>query len=245
VACHRYGAWLCADCVQQVDIIRPPICPRCGWPLDEQASAGSPRSAQRRSGCDRCRSVSFQFDQLRAYAFYGGPLREAITSLKYRGLRALATPLGQLMAEGWPALSGQQAAFDVVVPMPLHRSRQRERGYNQASLLARELGARLGQPIVEDALVRIRATVPQVGLDGEARRANVRGAFQCTNAGLAGKRVLLVDDVCTTGATLEAASFALRKGGASSIVAYTLARAGGQTIPGPDESIYKESELWT
>jgi ComF family protein len=223
--------------VQKIEIIRPPICPRCGWPLDGQVLDGSWRSGQRVSGCNRCRSASFQTDHLRAYAFYGGPLREAIAALKYKDLRALATPLGQLMADGWTALSNQQAGFDVVVPMPLHRSRQRERGYNQASLLARELGTHLGWPVVEDALVRIRATVPQVGLDAEARRANVRGAFQCTNTDLAGRCVLLVDDVCTTGATLEAASFALREGGASSIVAYTLARARGQAIPGPDESI--------
>jgi ComF family protein len=111
------------------------------------------------------------------------------------------------------------------VPVPLHAARQRERGYNQAALLARELAAHLQRPIVENALVRTKVTAPQVGLGAEERRNNVRGAFRCATNGLAGKGVLLVDDICTTGATLEAACKALRENGIPSVWAYTLARA--------------------
>jgi competence protein ComFC len=115
--------------------------------------------------------------------------------------------------------------LDVIVPVPLHPTRQRERGFNQAALLACELGIHLGRPVVDGVLVRSRATHPQVGLGPDERRANVDGAFECANDDLAGKRVLLVDDVYTTGSTMEAAGAALREGGAESVWAYTLARA--------------------
>jgi ComF family protein len=113
-----------------------------------------------------------------------------------------------------------------MVPVPLHRARERERGYNQAALLAKELAPRLGLPVATDVLIRTRATAPQVGLSPEERRANVREAFACIGSGLAGARVLLIDDVYTTGSTMEAAAAALREGGVLSVWAYTLARAG-------------------
>jgi competence protein ComFC len=135
------------------------------------------------------------------------------------------------MAGAWVSLAPPEGDIDVIVPVPLHISRQRQRGYNQSALLARELGTYLRRPVLEDTLLRIKATPPQVGLDARARKANVRGAFRCTNTNLVAQRVLLVDDVCTSGATLEAASDALRDGGARSIWAYTLARAREQTGP--------------
>ncbi len=109
--------------------------------------------------------------------------------------------------------------------MPLHPARQRERGYNQATLLAREFSPSLRCPVVEDELVRVKATIPQIDLSAEQRRANVQHAFKCTKGGLAGRRVLLIDDVCTTGATLEAAAAALYQAGAKSVWSFTLARA--------------------
>ncbi len=149
-------------------------------------------------------------------------LREAVHRLKYNGCTALAEPLGDLMATYWMR---NAMPSDIVVPVPLHADRLRERGYNQAALLARALARRVGLTLDEQTLVRKRATAPQVDLDAEQRQENVRDAFLCTGDRLANKRVLLIDDVCTTGATLEACAVALYQGGARSVQALTLARA--------------------
>jgi ComF family protein len=235
VACHRFGAWLCSDCVDEIETIRPPVCSRCGMPLDGPVRVEPIPSGLQGPGCVHCQSTPRQLDSLLACAIHSGPLREAIRQFKYEDLRALAAPLGQLMADGWRSLSAYEGDL-TIVPVPLHPARQRERGYNQAALLARELGRQLQRPVVEDTLVRVKATVPQVGLGVHERRANVRDAFRCVNGALANRQVLLVDDVCTTGSTLEAASTALRNGGAVSVWAYTLARARVQTNPVLDES---------
>jgi ComF family protein len=220
VACNRFGAWLCAGCLQKIDVIQAPICYRCGLPL-----TGAATTIGMLPTCQPCRSQTSQLDGVCAFAFHGGPLRKAIHEFKYQALRDLATPLGRLLSEGWATLPPTDLDVDVIVPVPLHASRLRQRGYNQAALLARELGRHLQRPVVEEVLTRIKDTIPQVGLDAQARRDNVYNAFQCVNGSLAGKRVLLLDDVYTTGSTLEAAANALRTERVSSIWAYTLARA--------------------
>ena len=231
VACHRLGAWLCAGCMADIDLMRPPVCAHCGIALSPHDREVTPAFAQNTEAvnkatmlCAQCRKAPFQMDGLRACAFHSGALRTAIHQFKYEGLRALAAPLGQLMSQRWSALA-PSSGFDLIVPVPLHPARQRERGYNQAVLLARELSPSLGCPVVENELVRVKATAPQIDLSAEQRRANVQHAFKCTKNGLAGKRVLLIDDVCTTGATLEAAAAALYQAGAVSVWSYTLARA--------------------
>jgi ComF family protein len=133
------------------------------------------------------------------------------------------------MADRWPILA-PQLDFDCIVPVPLHARRQRQRGYNQSALLAQELGSCLQKPVVQDILVRIRATIPQVGLNPLERQTNVQGAFRCTSGALSGMQVLLVDDVCTTGSTLESACLALREAGVTSVQAYTLARAKSSSL---------------
>lgn len=115
-------------------------------------------------------------------------------------------------------------AAEVIVPVPLHSRRLRERGYNQSLLLAQQLAREAALPVLSDVLRRVKYTMSQTQLDGNQRRQNVAGAFVCTE-GVRDKTVLLVDDVCTTGATLEASSRALKAGGASSVWALTLARA--------------------
>jgi ComF family protein len=225
VNCQHPGAWLCATCIDEIQAIEPPVCRRCGMPLDAQECAFSVPTSNAAFSCSRCQDRQSELSGLCAYGFHAGPLRQAIHELKYRDLRVLASPLGKLMAEGWTRLRPQNEDIDVIVPVPLHSSRLRQRGYNQAALLARELGTEIGRPVVEDALVRIRATAPQVNLSAKERQENVRDAFRAVNSSLGGERVLLVDDVCTTGSTLEAACRALRRANALSVWACTLARA--------------------
>jgi len=134
----------------------------------------------------------------------------------------LAKSLGELMTAYWQQ---QPMTADVIVPVPLHTARLHERGYNQAALLARELAQQTGLAVDEQTLVRKRATAPQVQLDAKHRKENMRDAFCCSGDALSGKRVLLIDDVCTTGATLEACAVALLESGAHSVQALTLARA--------------------
>jgi ComF family protein len=112
----------------------------------------------------------------------------------------------------------------IIVPVPLHSHRLRDRGYNQSELLAEQLGSAMGMRVAADVLLRVRSTIPQVGLRSDQRRKNVKGAFRCAGTALKGLDVLLVDDVCTTGATLEACSVALQEAGAGHVWGLVLAR---------------------
>lgn len=237
VECNHYGAWFCPSCLAQVEVIRPPLCNRCGLPIESRLPSRSsgtlllvPDHPAQLDGeqwiCPQCQSASPQLDGARAYAFHSGPLRTAIHEFKYSGLRSMAPILGELMGRGWKALAAGNRGIDVIVPVPLHATRFRKRGFNQAALLARELVPYLRCPVVEDVLLREKPTAPQVGLGPEERRANVDGAFHCANDSLDGMSVLLVDDVYTTGSTLEASCSALHRIGVQSVWAYTLARAG-------------------
>jgi ComF family protein len=161
-------------------------------------------------------------ERVRSVFYFEDGLREAIHRLKYRGCTALAEPLGAEMAAYWLR---NEVPVDVVVPVPLHGARLGERGHNQAGLLAREFVRVTGLALDEKTLARIRATASQVGLSASERKENVRGAFRCRDGLLSGKRVLLVDDVFTTGATLDAAAAALYDGGVSAVEGLTLARA--------------------
>jgi ComF family protein len=126
------------------------------------------------------------------------------------------------MAEWWEE---QQIAVDVIVPVPLHPRRLRERGYNQATLLAQVLGRRMERPVRAKAVERVRNTRSQMRLDAAERRSNVAGAFRSLDDRVSGRRILLIDDVCTTGATLDACAKALQEAGATWVHALTLARA--------------------
>ncbi len=151
-----------------------------------------------------------------------------IQEFKFRDRRNLAGLLGPLIARTF-AESWDRSAIDLIVPLPLHRSRKRARGFNQAALLASSLARLVALPCVEVALARTRPTEPQVSLSDSERWRNVRNAFQCLKPDLvAGKRVLLVDDVMTTGATIRSASLALLEAGARRVSLLTVARA----VPG-------------
>jgi ComF family protein len=216
--CDRLGAWLCPACQGTFHRLEPPVCPRCGTPIPS-AHDGVP-----------CLDPASPLDCIRSVAYFGGHLRTAIHHFKYEDLRVLAEPLGRLMAEAWGQVG---VPSDLVVPVPLHPIRLHQRGYNQSALLARELGRHLQVPVADDAMERTRNTAPQTSLGVEERRANVHQAFSAQRARLAGCRVILVDDVLTSGATLEACAAALRQAGAHSVHGFTLARAraGSENAP--------------
>ncbi|MDR7507537.1 MAG: ComF family protein, partial [Armatimonadota bacterium] len=187
--CREAGEYpLCSRCRAAFRLIRPPVCQRCGRPL-----RGPPDLV---FTCIPCRHRRTYFRCARARGIYDGPLRDAVCALKFGRCRAMARPLGEMVAE--VVGSDPRMEADVVVPVPLHRRRLRERGFNQAELLAVEAGRLLGLPVRSSALTRVRESPPQVGLGRDERRANVRGAFAAGD-GVAGVRVLLVDDVLSTG----------------------------------------------
>lgn len=149
---------------------------------------------------------------------HDGVARQLVLGLKYRRGKHLAGPLADLVAPLVPA------GVDALVPVPLHENRVRERGFNQSELLANELGARVGRPVLAAALNRVRETPSQTGLSPSERVENVRGAFAAAER-LDGQHVLLVDDVCTTGATLYACARTLRRAGVASVQAIVATRA--------------------
>lgn len=149
-------------------------------------------------------------------------MRKAIHQLKYRNLKAIAPCLAELLAD---YLRSNPLPGEVIVPVPLHPRRLRERGYNQSSLLARELSKRIDVPVIEDCLIRVKQAQPQVrAINAEERRRNVVDAFVCREGSVRGKQVILIDDVCTSGATLESCAVALKSKGATSVWGLTLAR---------------------
>ncbi|MEA2644296.1 MAG: hypothetical protein QOG08_1322, partial [Chloroflexota bacterium] len=152
---------------------------------------------------------------------YEGPIEHAVKRFKYEGWRRLADPLGLLLAERL-VVEGLSAPW--VLAVPLHPRRQRQRGFNQAELLVRELRRRLALGKPPGELLRIRSTPPQVGHDRLWRLENVRGAFAWRGADLAGRSVLIVDDVATTGATIEACAVALKASGAGQVTGASVAR---------------------
>lgn len=151
-----------------------------------------------------------------------GVIRQAIHQLKYRNLRALAATLAKLLQD---YLATNPIPGEVLVPVPLHPKRVRERGYNQSSLLAKELGKLTGLPVIDDCLIRQRHTSPQAKTPTvNERRSNVANAFTCRDSRLQGKQVLLIDDVSTSGATLNTCATALKAAGAISVWGMVLAR---------------------
>lgn len=171
-----------------------------------------------------CHRRQPNLSRLRTAVIYADPITSAIHALKYQQRFAAGDLLGDLLHQGW----GQwQTEVDIVVPVPLHAERRQSRGYNQAALIARRFAEHIDRPVEEAALVRTRATRPQVGLSMDERLDNVRHAFAANRNVVAGKRVLLIDDVCTTGATLHAAADALAEADSAEISAYCVARAVG------------------
>jgi ComF family protein len=225
-------AWggACEDCWQALQAWSGPICHRCGLPL-----AGSVKEPGYL--CGGCRLGAPRFDFARSYGIYSGRLRAAVLELKFHQRERLGTRLGSLLLEPWQTLQVAASILGpaLVVPVPLHRGRERERGYNQAGVLAEGFVLALrrkkggGGPVKIDSrcLVRKRSTTPQSGLSLQARSENVRGVFIASEH-VQDQDVVLVDDVMTTGATVSACAAALKRAGARRVGALAFARATPQ-----------------
>ncbi len=210
VGCGAVGRFLCPYCLGKLPRLTAPSCPRCGRP--QASGIVCPSCWQRPTEIDGIRSP-FRFDEV---------VRESIHELKYRNLKAISPCLAELLAE---YLKENPLPGEALVSVPLHSLRLRERGYNQANLLAGELGRRIGLPVIDDCLVRVKQAQPQVrAVDVEERRRNVAEAFVCRDERVSGKQIIVIDDVCTSGATLESCAAALKNRGATSVWGLTLAR---------------------
>ena len=210
LGCRREGNVICNDCIVGLQRLEQPFCRKCAQP-------------QTSGLCRWCQGKPPAFDSLRAPFLFEGTIREGVHRLKYRGLRAADEPLSQLLTDYF-----QKAPVpaDVVAPVPLHPGRLRRRGYNQSSLLARRFARNVGLEFREDLLLRVRDSVPQAQTrSAEERRSNVTGAFAAHGVP-DGAKVLLIDDVATTGSTLSECAAALKSAGADSVRALVLARQG-------------------
>ena len=212
---------LCGTCWSALTRLGEPWCDTCGAAPALSPAFADPRRIARGRSCAACEAAPPSYDYARSAAVYEGQLREALHALKFSGRRALAAPLGDLAAE--QCLASLPAGIDALVPVPLARERERERGFNQAALLARRIGRRLAVPTRPRWLSRTRPTRPQSDLSAGERRANVRGAFRASGK-VAGRHVLVVDDILTTGATVDACAQALRDAGALRVGVLTVAR---------------------
>jgi ComF family protein len=210
VGCGRGGALLCSQCRSTLQYLSPPLCDRCGLPIRDG------------NMCLDCENAATDIDGIRSLFPYDGAIQRAIIQLKYQNVRALASPLAQLM---WEYQQTQRLPADVLMPVPLHPRRLRSRGYNQSGLLASELGRFASLPVVDDSVIRRKNTAPQARTTSvEDRRRNVAGAFACRDKRGAGKHIIVIDDVCTSSATLRACAAALKAEGAVSVWGLTLAR---------------------
>ena len=206
IACGRFGAALHHACLEALPAAGQPRCSRCWAP-----GPGSP--------CSACRAEPPPFEGLRTPYRFTGVARRALLEAKFRGISAHLDPLGDAAA----AVVPRSWAIDAVTPIPLHRVRQRRRGFNQSELIARRVSSHLALPLRAELLRRARATAPQTALGADSRATNVAGAFAAAAAELPAG-VLLVDDVSTTGATFAAAARALLDAGAERVYALAVAR---------------------
>jgi ComF family protein len=211
------GPHLCPDCAVGIGFIASPLCVRCGIPFS--GAAGEDHL------CGECIDREPPFTLARAVGRYEGTLLEAIHQFKYRGKVAVGEMLAEMMAcHTYPAFS--PAEYSLVIPVPLHTRRLRQRMFNQSVVLARRVAKRHGLSLDVTALRRSIFTEPQVNLGREERTKNVRGAFVLTApARIEGKRIILVDDVYTTGSTIRECCRVLVNGGAAEVAVLTLARA--------------------
>ncbi len=223
-ACKRFihdagELHLCPECLAGSPPIASPRCTVCGLPFLTEGGIDHP--------CGGCMDTPPQFAAARAAVLFEGPVRELVHRFKYGKKVQHSRPLALLAARELAGFAAESAA-DLVIPVPLHRKRLRQRGFNQAVLLGEVLGKQWRLPLARSALSRIRWTEPQVNLSAAERGANVRGAFAVRDPNaIEGRRIILVDDVYTTGSTVAECARTLKKGGAEAVFVVTVARAVG------------------
>lgn len=207
----------CPACFSQIAFIRSPLCSRCGQPFSEPGEDDHI--------CGACLLAAPAFSVARALGQYERVLMDVIHRFKYGGKTSLGERLGEFMADyTYPSLA--IADYSLIMPVPLHPQRLRQRGFNQAMILAREISRRFFLKPDFLSLQRIVSKVPQVGLGKEMREKNIRGAFQVADAGrIEGEKIILVDDVYTTGSTVKECARILMQNKAEEVAVLTLARA--------------------
>jgi len=209
---------VCRSCWDNVRLIDEPFCGICGYAFPSKAISGEAAL------CGACRRNLYRFDVARAWAPFQDSVKEIIHQLKYGRHPSLARPLAVRLAGTYEA-QRQRLQTDWLIPVPLHPTRKRERGFNQSGEIARHLSRIVGVPVAQHWLLRTRPTKVQAGLTRRERRQNVSGAFALSKqADVHGKAVLVIDDVFTTGATLNECARILRQSGAARIAVLTVAR---------------------
>jgi ComF family protein len=199
---------ICVNCWTQIARYKGPACTVCGLPTISEYTRT----------CGECLSHKPPFEKIGYFGIYEGPLKESIHLYKFNNVKRLAAPLAQLLS---PIIND---AYDAVVPVPMHISKLRKRKFNQTALLGLYLARHLAKPLILDALIKTRETSLQTEVNGRERRLNLKGAFSASRK-IIGLRLLLIDDVITTGATIKECAFTLRKEGAASVDVVALARS--------------------
>ncbi|MFH1859476.1 MAG: ComF family protein [bacterium] len=216
--------YICSDCIKKITPLDLPVCEKCGKPLV------SSFNLIQYPLCRQCRTLKRYFTAARAVGAYEGVLKKAIWLFKYEGKTGLQDMLGHLMVDrishlGWANSSIGSERIDIIIPIPLHKTRLKARGYNQSDILAAFMGKKLGIPVSRNNLKRIKATITQASLKRKERIKNIHNAFCIQKPEeISGKRILLIDDVFTTGATSNECSRILKQAGSSDIFVLTLAR---------------------
>jgi len=209
LGCGEEGVFICPECFSKIKLVPRDVCNYCG------------AFTSKKGKCPNCENKNLPYTGFRAFAYYDGVVRKAIHHLKYQN----DLTIGRYMA-GWLQLVYQRTGWevDLIVPIPIGEQKRLERGYNQAERLAKPLSELLEITFTADALIRINEISSQVGLNHEQRQKNVRQAFVAKAQEVKSKRVLLVDDVFTSGATMEAAASELIAAGASKVFCLTVAK---------------------
>ena len=206
--------YICPECFTRIRFIKEPYCLKCGRPL---------RPFEDRI-CKNCQKEKRYFKKICSISLYQGVMREAILLLKYQKVKALISPLGKLLLK-YCQENLKINDFDLVLPVPLYRSKRKEREFNQAEVFARMIAEHYSLPLAQENLLRIRDTRTMSGLNPEERRRNVKGAFSVKRQEeVKNKRILLIDDICTTGATVDECSKVLLTAGVKEVTVLTLAR---------------------